>query len=114
MATKATPFDDIAKAAYDTMQALGRKQQEMLAEALKGIQDAAEGAAGGAGFADPVRQAELARKTCEKALADIKELAEIARKSQADAIASITQRAAASMQEARNLMQWPPASPKKK
>jgi phasin family protein len=93
-------------AAYESMQALGRKQQEMLAEAMQGIQDAAKGAAGGTGgFPDPARQAELARSACEKALADMTELAEMARQSQSEVMASISQRAAEHMEEIKKLMQ---------
>ena len=85
------------KAAYEGMQALATKQAEMLQQAMQGIQSAAGG--------DPAKQAELARKACEKALSDMKELAEIARKSQTDAMASITQRATQNMQEIKKMMQ---------
>ena len=85
------------KAAYEGMQALASKQAEMFQQAMQGIQ----GAAG----SDPAKQAELARKACEKALSDMKELAEIARKSQTDAMASITQRATQNMQEIKKMMQ---------
>jgi phasin family protein len=96
------------KAVYDMMQELARKQSEMLAQAMKDVQ----GAASGVGLGDPVKQAELARKACEKALADMKELAEIARKSQSDAMASITKRATESMQEGKKAVQKPPAARK--
>ncbi|MDR3455466.1 MAG: phasin family protein [Rhodoferax sp.] len=93
------------KAAYESMQALARKQGEMLTQAMQGIQDAVKGAVGGAGFADPAKQAELARKACEKALADMKELAEMARNSQADTLAHITQRASKHAEALKKLMQ---------
>lgn len=101
------------KAAYEAMQALARKQTEMLTQAMQGIQEAAKGAAGGVGLADPAKQAELARKAYTKALADMKDLADIARKSQTDAMASITKRATEHMQEIRKMMQPPSASKKK-
>ena len=92
---------DANKAAYEGMQALSRKQADMLAETMKGIQDVASGA----GFGDPSKQTELVRKAVEKALADMKELAELARNSQTDAMSHISQRAAEHMQELKKLMQ---------
>ncbi len=88
------------KAVYDGMQALASKQAEMLKQAVEGIQSAASGT----GVGDPAKQAELARKACEKTLSDMKDLAEIARKSQADAMASITQRATQNMQDIKKMM----------
>ena len=93
-------------AAYESMQALARRQGEMLAETMQGIQEAAKSAASGtAGFPDPAKQAELARTACEKALADLTELAEMARKSQTDMMATMTQRAAHNMEEMKKMMQ---------
>ena len=92
------------KAVYESAQALARKQTEMLTQAMQSIQDATRGAASGLGLGDPAKQAELARKACQKALDDMKELAEIARKSQADAMASITQRATEHAQEIKKMM----------
>jgi phasin family protein len=92
---------DANKAAYEGVQALSRKQADMLAQTMKGIQDVA----GGASFGDPSRQTELVRKAVEKTLADMKELAELARNSQADMISHISQRAAEHMQELQKLMQ---------
>ncbi|VTU24764.1 MULTISPECIES: phasin family protein [unclassified Variovorax] len=92
---------DANKAAYEGMQALSRKQADMLTQTLQGIQEVA----GGAGFGDPSKQTELVRKAFEKTLADMKELAELARNSQADAMSHVTQRAAEHMQELKKLMQ---------
>ena len=100
------------KAAYEGMQALVRKQTEMLTQAMQGIQEAASGATGGLGLADPAKQAELARNAYTKALADMRDLVEIARKSQVDAMASITKRANEHLQEIRQMMQPQPASKK--
>lgn len=91
------------KAVYEGMQALAIKQADMLKQAVQGIQDAAKTASGAWG--DPTRQAELARKACEKALSDMKDLAEIARSSQADAMARITERSTQNMQEMKKMMQ---------
>jgi phasin family protein len=93
------------KAALASMQALGAKQTEMFKEAMQGIQESAKGGLTGAAIGDPVKQAEIVRKACERAIADMKDLAELTRKSQADAMAHITQRATEHMSEIRQLMQ---------
>lgn len=90
------------KAAYESMQAMGRKQTEMLSQAMQGMQDAAKSAAGGG--LDAGKQTEAIRKAFEKTLADMKELAEMARSSQADAMAHLTQRANEHMEEIKKLM----------
>ena len=94
------------KATYEAMQALARKQTEILSQAMQRIQDSAKAmAVGGAGATAPAKQTELARDAYQKALADMKELAEMARKSQVDAMAIITQRATQSLEEMKKLMQ---------
>ncbi len=60
-------------ATFESMQALGRKQGEIMKEAMQGMQDAAETLAGG-GMADVGRQGEAVRKGFEKTLANMKEL----------------------------------------
>jgi phasin family protein len=96
------------KAAYEAMQALARKQTDMLTQAMQGIQEAAKGMAnGGVGVAEPAKQAEVARNACQKVLADMKDLAEMARKSQADTVASMTRRATQNMQEIKQMMLAP-------
>ncbi len=93
------------KAAYEAMQALGRKQADMLTQAMQGIQEAAkELASGGVGVADPTKQAEVARKVCQKVLVDMKDLAEMACKAQTDVVASMTQRATQNMQEIKRMV----------
>ncbi|MGJ7498493.1 TIGR01841 family phasin [Variovorax sp. RT4R15] len=91
------------KAAYESIQAMARKQGEMMTQAMQGMQEAARVAI--AGGADPAKQTEIVRKAFEKTLADMKELAEMGRQSQADAMAHMTQRATEQMQEVRKLMQ---------
>ena len=91
---------DANKAAYEAMQVLAKKQTEMLTQTMQGIQEAARG-----GIGDPLKQAELARAACQKALTDMTEIAEIARSAQADATARISERATAGMQEIREMMQ---------
>ncbi|TCK35036.1 phasin family protein [Paraburkholderia sp. BL8N3] len=88
------------KTAYESMQALARKQTEMFTQAMQDIQEAAK-----SGIADPGKQADVARSACVKALEDMKDLAEIARKSQADAMASITQRANEHVDEIKKMLQ---------
>jgi len=93
------------KATYEAMEAMVKKQTEMLSQAMEGIQDAVRSAATGGGIGDPNKQAELARAACQKALADMMELAEIARAAQAEAAARISARANEGMQEIREMMQ---------
>ena len=93
------------QAAYESMQTLARTQTDLLTQAMQGMQEAAKAvASGGVGALDPSKQAEVARKACEKVLADMKDLAEMARKSQADAVASMTQRATKNMQDFQQMM----------
>jgi len=94
------------KAAFESMQALARKQTEMLTEAMQGMQEAAKGFTGGSAVAaDPAKQAEGARRGFEKTLAGMKELAEMVRAAQSDAMAHITQRATQQMQDIKVLTQ---------
>jgi phasin family protein len=96
---------DANKAAFESMQAMGRKQSEMFTQTMQTIQEAAKNAGQGVGMADPAKQTEMVRKACEMALADMKELAEMARKSQADTMAHITARATEHMNDIKKLMQ---------
>ncbi|MDQ6628585.1 MAG: phasin family protein [Pseudomonadota bacterium] len=91
------------KAASESMEALARKQAEMLTQAMKGMQEAAKGAVGSVG--DPAKQTEVVRKAFEKTLSDMRELAEMARSSQSDALAHITKRGTEHLQEIKKLMQ---------
>jgi phasin family protein len=90
------------QAAYEGMQALAKKQADMLKQAMEDIQSAVKGAAGNVG--DPAKQAELARKAYEKVLGDMQDLAGIARKSQSDAMASITQRGTQHLEDVKKMM----------
>lgn len=90
------------QAAYEGMQALAKKQADMLKQAMEDIQAAVKGAASGGG--DPGKQGELARKAYEKVLGDMKDLAEIARKSQTEAMAKITQRGTEHLDEVKKMM----------
>jgi len=90
------------KAAYQGLQALARKQAEMLTEAMNGIQEAARRAAG----ATPgTRTSDLAREAYHKTLADMKELADIVRKAQSEALTRVTDRAIEHLQELKKMIQ---------
>lgn len=90
---------------YDSMQSLAQRQTEALTQTVTHLQEAAKGAGSGAGVGDPAKQAEIARKALQQAIADMQQLSETVRKSQTDAMASITQRASAHMQEVRQMLQ---------
>ena len=92
------------KSTFEAMQALARKQAEILTETMQGIQDTAKGLASG-GAPNAAKQATLVGDAYQKALADMKELAEMVRKSQTDAMAVITARATQSLAEMKKLMQ---------
>lgn len=93
--------NQVAQAA---MRDLVNKQAELLMKTMQAFQAAAGGAAAGPAFAEPGKQAELARTAFQKALEDMTELAEIMRKAQTDASAHISQRAAERMEEIRNML----------
>ena len=86
-------------ATYASMQALARKQTEMLNEAMRGLQEVAKNSLSGDGAVDSGKQAEVVRKGFEKTLASMKELAEMSRHAQNDALTQITHRATHQMQE---------------
>ena len=90
-------------ATFESMQALGRKQTEIMNEAMQAMQDSAKSLAGG-GMADVGKQGEVVRKGFEKTLANMKELADIARHAQSDAMTRITQRAAHQMKDMKALV----------
>lgn len=90
------------KAAYQGLQALGRKQAEMLTEAMSKIQEAARRAAG---TPPGTSTGDLARQAYHKTLADMKELADIVRKSQAEALTKVTDRAIEHLQELKKMIQ---------
>ena len=97
---------EVNKSTFESMQALARKQTEILTQTMQALQESAKGMVGSsAAKPDLAKQAELARDAYEKALADMRDLGEMARKSQTDAMAAITQRAAQSLQEMKKLTQ---------
>jgi phasin family protein len=94
------------KATLDSMQELAKKQAEIFAQAMQTAQDSIQSLAkGGVGTPDPVKQAEVARKAYEKAVAGMSELAQMARKAQAEAMAGISARAQQSVEEMKQAVQ---------
>jgi phasin family protein len=92
--------------AFAAMQQIAKKQTEILTQAFQSAQAGAQQLAQGVGgVVDPVKQADLARKAYEKALADMKELTEMAQKAQTTAMSGITARAQQSVQELTKLIQ---------
>lgn len=90
------------KAALEAMQAMGRKQAEMLTAAMQEIQATTKDLASSAG--DHAKQAEIVKKAYAKAVADVKDLADMARKSQAESMVSITKRANEHLAEIKTMM----------
>jgi phasin family protein len=90
------------QATYHGLQALVRKQTEMLRHAMQSIQEAAKhpGGTSAAG-----KHAETAREAYHKTLADMKELSEIVRKSQAEAMTKVTDRAIEHLRELKKMIQ---------
>jgi phasin family protein len=89
------------KAAYQGLQALARKQTEMLNEAMHKIQEAAGQAGAKAAGSKP---AQMAHEAYQKTLADMKEMADIVRSSQAEALTKVTDRAIEHLQELKKLL----------
>jgi hypothetical protein len=85
------------KAAYEGLQALARKQTEMLTDAMQKIQQAAEPGSG--------KSQETAREAYQKTLADMKELADIVRRSQTEAMTKVTDRAIEHLRELRKMFE---------
>jgi phasin family protein len=90
------------RSAYQGLQALARKQTEMLTEAMNKIQEAAKRATG---TSPGTKAADIAREAYHKTLADMKELADIVRRSQAEALTKVTDRAIEHLQELKKMMQ---------
>ncbi len=87
------------RVAFEGLQAVAKRQQEMAAAALSDFQETAKTIGAGKGaevFAKPV---ELARDTFEKSIANMKELAELAGKSQTEAWGIIGRRVQESISE---------------
>ena len=94
------------QATLESMQAMAKKQAEILAQAVQGVQEAAKALTqGGSKAPDAAKYAEMARATYDKAVSDMMEMAEMVRTSQAAAMAGISKRATQSLQEIQALTQ---------
>ena len=90
------------KAAYQGLQALARKQGEVLTEAMQKIQDAAKHATG---MPSDAKSADVAREAYKRTLAHMKEMAEIVRNSNAEAMTKVADRAIEHLQDLKKMIQ---------
>ncbi|MBL8260293.1 MAG: phasin family protein [Candidatus Competibacteraceae bacterium] len=93
------------QAAVQGMQAVAQRQAEILSQAMGEVSSVAQQLAS-AGNAQEMtaKQAELARKAFEQALANMRELAEMVSKSNTEAFAIINKRVTESLQELKSLV----------
>jgi phasin family protein len=87
------------RVAFEGLQAVAKRQQEMAAAAFSDFQETAKTIGAGKGADVFAKPAELARDTFEKSVANIKELAELAGKSQTEAWGIIGRRFQESISE---------------
>jgi phasin family protein len=87
------------RVAFEGLQAVAKRQQEMAAAALGDFQETAKTITAGKGTELFAKPAELARDTFEKSVANMKELAELAGKSQTEAWGIIGRRFQESISE---------------
>ncbi len=92
--------------AAEGIQALAKKEAEILQKTMHDVMAAmSKAATGGDPMANASKQAELAQQAFGKALANMRELAEVAARSQSDAYAVISKRVQENIQELTGLMQ---------
>jgi phasin family protein len=89
--------------AYEGMQALIRKQTELLNENARAIQTAAQQIQGATPTEVMASQSEFVQKSLQKAFDNMRQLAEIAQQSQSAAIAAMTRRAEENMQALKTI-----------
>ena len=94
------------QAAVQGMQAVAQRQAEILSQAVNEISVVAQQLASASGNPQELttKQAEVARKAFEQALANARELAEIVSKSNTEAFAIINKRVTESLQELKGLV----------
>lgn len=94
------------QAAVQGMQAVAQRQAEILSQALGEISSVAQQLANASNSPQELtsKQAELARKAFEQALANARELAEMVSKSNTEAFAIINKRVTESLQELKALV----------
>ncbi|MDG4597950.1 MAG: phasin family protein [Candidatus Contendobacter sp.] len=93
------------RAAVEGMQAVAQRQAEILSQAMGEVSSIAQQlSAAGNPQEMTTKQAELARKAFEQALANMRELAEMVSKSNTEAFAIINKRVTESLQELKSLV----------
>ncbi len=94
------------QAAVQGMQAVAQRQAEILSQAMSEVSAVAQqlSSAGSNPQELTAKQAELARKAFEQALANARELAEMVSKSNTEAFAIINKRVTESLQELKSLV----------
>ncbi len=97
------------QAAVQGMQAVAQRQAEILSQAMSEVSSVAQqlASAGSNPQEMTTKQAELARKAFEHALANMRELAEMVSKSNTEAFAIINKRVTESLQELKGLVSAP-------
>jgi phasin family protein len=87
------------------LQALARREMEVLQRSMKSATEAAKDVASAGGpAAAATKQVELAKSAFEQAVTDMREMAEIVAKANDQAIAAITQRISTSLEEIKGRM----------
>ena len=99
------------QAAVQGMQAVAQRQAEILSQAMGEVSSVAQqlASAGNNPQEMTAKQAELARKAFEQALANMRELAEMVSKSNTEAFAIINKRVTESLQELKSVVANPAA-----
>ena len=94
------------QAAVQGMQAVAQRQAEILSQAMNEVSAVAQQLASASSNPQEMtaKQAELARKAFEQALANMRELAEMVSKSNTEAFAIINKRVTESLQELKSLV----------
>ena len=94
-----------AQAAVQGMQAVAQRQAEILSQAMNEVSTIAQQLSSAGNPQEmSAKQAEVARKAFEQALANMRELAEMVNKSNTDAFAIINKRVTESLQELKSLV----------
>lgn len=91
--------------AYEGMQAIAKRQTEILQQTMSEWQAAAKNMAGKDFTASATQQTEMAKAAFEKALANMREMAELATRSQSQAFDTVNKRFQENLAELRKLMQ---------
>ena len=91
--------------AFEGMQAIARRQAEILQQTMGEWQESAQKLAGKDLGASAAQQTEMAKAAFEKALSNMREMAEMATKSQSQAFETVNKRFQENLADLRKLMQ---------